>query len=236
MTFPIDPESLSRVVGAHPPTILRPKAFFVSWHGVMTLAHSGFSKSLLNLKTQLEHHFRGIPAENEGSKWPKTTIGALRKGRSVRLAELRTLRRLCTEHSSRLPGQEAHRLSVDALDLVRYECRSLERLSSQATFLLDLHQPCEDETPEGHGAMVDSVLGQFSEGNLTDYLEKVRNEGHREHHYRSDCVGCSLVYWLPSSNPLHRRIGSFIDDVNAELPNWYAWFHPASRHVTIRAL
>jgi hypothetical protein len=57
--------------------IVQPYAFFVSWQGVLTLAYAGFPPSLVALKEHISE-FYAVPGENPGSRWPKTSLGALK--------------------------------------------------------------------------------------------------------------------------------------------------------------
>ncbi|BBO66922.1 hypothetical protein DSCA_08520 [Desulfosarcina alkanivorans] len=233
---PIDSETLAAVVAGCPKNMLRPKAFFVSWHGVMTLAYEGFSQCVLDLKASLEAPFPSMPTENEGSKWPKTTLGALNEGRVLTLEELEQLNALCARHNDWFTTTQPMRLTIEALNYVHYDCRSLERISTDETMALRQNTPPEYEPPDVHRHAVDSVLNQFTRENLANYIDKVQEDGHREHHYRSDNRGASLIYQLPSESQLIDRINRFTTDIDVLLPGYYAWFHPQSYHVTIRSL
>ncbi len=232
----IDFKTLTAVIADCPKNMLLPKAFFVSWHGVMTLAYEGFSQCVLDLKTRLEARFPSIPAENEGSKWPKTTLGALNQGRVLTLEELERLRTLCARHNDLFTATQAVCLTIEALKYVQYDCRSLERISTDKPMPLKQKTPPEYEPPRFHKYAVDSVLKQFTRENLANYIDKVQEEGHREYHYRSDHRGASLIYPLPSEGQLIDRINSFTADIDALFPDYYGWFHPQSHHVTIRSL
>jgi hypothetical protein len=119
---------MEELVGRTASTELRPWAFLVAWDGVLTLAYRGFPRSLVDLKQHIGHHFPELPPENPGSKWPKTTLGALAEGAPpLTLAQLRTLKRVCDECSAelRLPGTPA--MPVDQLAVVVFCCASLEK-------------------------------------------------------------------------------------------------------------
>jgi hypothetical protein len=233
---PINVDRLTSTIAGCPETVIRPKAFFVSWHGVMTLVYEGFSKSILDVKTELESLYPFIPKENEGSKWSKTTLGALKQGCTLTLKELEILRNLCTEHDDSLAGPEDFCLIIDSLNYVDYECRSLERISNCNIVHLKHQTPPEYDLPHWHKTVVDSVLSQFSRENMATYLEKVQKDGHREPHYRSYKRGSSLIFKLPSESRIFHQIEKIIADVDASLPDRYIWFLPGSHHVTIRAL
>jgi hypothetical protein len=232
----IDLNTLAAEISNCPANLLLPKAFFVSWHGVMTLAYEGFSKCVLDLKTNLEARFPSIPTENEGSKWPKTTLGALNLGRVLTLAELASIRELCVRHNDFFTAAQSERLKIDALTYVQYDCRSLESVSTTKTMPLRQKIPPEYEPPDIHKYNVDSVLKQFARENLASYIDKVQKDGHRENHYRSHHPGISLAYQLPPKTDLIGRIARFKKDLDSLFPNTYAWFKPQSLHVTIRSL
>jgi hypothetical protein len=229
-------QTLAAQIAECPTNMLLPRAFFVSWHGVMTLAYEGFSKSILDMKASLEARFPSLPAENEGSKWPKTTLGALNQGRVLTLAELASIRDLCDRHNALFTAEPSEHLKIDALTYVQYDCRSLERVSTTKPMPLKQKTPPAYEPPDIHKNAVDSVLKQFAKENLANYIEKVQQDGHRENHYRSYHPGSSLIYQLPPNTELIDRITSFKKDLDSLFQDTYAWFEPQSLHVTIRSL
>lgn len=56
---------------------------------------SGFPRALLDLKDALADTCKGLPPENPGSKWPKTTLGALRDGTRLTPEQLQQLNAIC---------------------------------------------------------------------------------------------------------------------------------------------
>ena len=56
--------------------VLRPQTYFVAWNGVLTLVYEGFPPVLAGIKARLNEE-DGLPPENFGSRWPKTTLAAL---------------------------------------------------------------------------------------------------------------------------------------------------------------
>lgn len=74
---------------------LQPLAFFISWHGVLTLAYRGFTPALLDLKRRLALAHPALSAEAPGSKWPKTSIACLKEGTTLTPEQFQTLRALC---------------------------------------------------------------------------------------------------------------------------------------------
>jgi hypothetical protein len=75
--------------------VLRPFSFFVSWQGVITLAYKGFPPALVNLKKDLTDYFQHLPKENPGSRWPKTSLGALKDGQRLTPEQLEQLNAVC---------------------------------------------------------------------------------------------------------------------------------------------
>ncbi|KAG2424520.1 hypothetical protein HXX76_014401 [Chlamydomonas incerta] len=119
---------LEYLINQTSPSLLRPLAFFVSWNGVLTLAYSGFPPALTALKQSINDTVSGLPAEYSGSKWPKTSLGALHDKARLTPQQLETLNAICKEESAKF-SQEAddQAVYVDRLTVVFYECRCLER-------------------------------------------------------------------------------------------------------------
>uniref|UniRef100_A0A7S4PTE7 Uncharacterized protein n=1 Tax=Alexandrium monilatum TaxID=311494 RepID=A0A7S4PTE7_9DINO len=83
---------LSAIAAPARPFVLEPRALFVAWSGVLTLAYAGWPPQATALKARVEESLGGcLAAEQQGSKWPKTTLGALRDGRTLDLGELERL-------------------------------------------------------------------------------------------------------------------------------------------------
>eukprot|EP00882_Tetradesmus_deserticola_P029488 GHRQ01033033.1.p1 GENE.GHRQ01033033.1~~GHRQ01033033.1.p1 ORF type:complete len:259 (+),score=30.91 GHRQ01033033.1:84-779(+) len=87
--------------------VLRPYCFFVSWQGVLTLAYRGFPPALASLKQQISDFYQSLSKESPGSRWPKTSLAAVREGRRLTPAQLQRLNQLCREQSGifQTPGQ-----------------------------------------------------------------------------------------------------------------------------------
>ena len=60
------------------PATLIPETFFVAWNGVLTLVYEGFPPGLAGAKAALAEQGLPLKKENFGSKWPKTTLGAVK--------------------------------------------------------------------------------------------------------------------------------------------------------------
>lgn len=93
--FRTDDSHLEYLVQNTRSCVLRPFSFFVSWQGVLTLAYRGFPPALVCLKQQIGDYYSSLPKENPGSKWPKTSLGALKEGRRLTPEQLKTLNATC---------------------------------------------------------------------------------------------------------------------------------------------
>jgi hypothetical protein len=136
------------------PCELRPRAFFVAWSGVLALAFEGFPPAIASAKRALDATLgASLPAENPGSRWAKCTLGCLRDGVTLTREQLAALTRACArfEDALRSPTRRrirsdddddddddedattanGGRVAVDRLSIVRYACRSLERVASE---------------------------------------------------------------------------------------------------------
>ena len=126
--------------------MLYPCSFFVAWNGVLTLVYEGFPAPLARLKSHLNEPHLHVKPENSGSKWPKTTMGALiDDAPEFSLDELRQLHHLCMQHSQVLSslGVPVFRLSV-----VTYAARGLEAQGRQHVD----HVPIRPAPPVDEGA------------------------------------------------------------------------------------
>ena len=234
------------------PCELRPKAFFVAWSGVMTLAWEGFPPAMASLKRRIARAFPALSPEKPGSRWAKTTLGCLKEGARLTPAELASLVDLCERFGERFgkiaatPGEGAEEgvegvaaspgcVPVDGLSVVLFQCRSLERVLSEHVvsfrndgIVRDRDRPSRDET-----AVVDAVLRESSRECLEKYWPLAARDGGREPHYRDDKFGATLVARLRRPP---RAVAEFRAAVDAALPGMYAWFHDDSLHVTLRGL
>mmetsp|Transcript_71500 Transcript_71500/g.221787 ORF Transcript_71500/g.221787 Transcript_71500/m.221787 type:complete len:134 (+) Transcript_71500:466-867(+) len=80
---------LSLIASGTRPFLLEPRALFVAWSGVITLAYAGWPPQAVAAKARF-HEVTGsaLAPEQPGSRWPKTTLGALREDRVLTLEEL----------------------------------------------------------------------------------------------------------------------------------------------------
>jgi hypothetical protein len=238
------------------PCLLTPKAFFVSWQGVITLAYSGFPPQLSALKSALaDAHGDALPKESPGSRWPKTSLGSVRDGKRLTPEQLTALLGVCREESAALQeaieGAAEPSILIDNLSVLTYECRSLERVVARERLAL-LGGPLDASPPSAEeAARVASVLAESDD---SDYWFHASRDGGREGHYRSMAPGVTLVHELglggggggcgagaaplssSSSALLLAAVRRFRERVDAALPGVYAWFDEASLHVTVRAI
>ena len=224
------------------PCELRPRAFFVAWSGVITLAWHGFPPVLADLKRRIAETFPALPPEKPGSKWPKTTLGCLKEGARLTPDQLRKLTQLCEKffilpaadpQLSPLATSSPFFMPVDSLSVVLFQCRSLECVLSEHEVRLggqtrNRHRPSDDER-----AVVDRVLVESSVENLERYWPLAARDGGREGHYRDVNFGATLVAMLKRSPA---AVAQFRLAVDEALPGMYVWFSDDSLHVTLRGL
>ena len=209
--------------------VLRPQTYFVAWNGVLTLVYDGFPPVLAGIKARLNEE-DGLPPENFGSRWPKTTLAALRDDAPpLSLAELTSLRALCEEHASKL----SLRVPVSSLSFVSYAQRGLESVRERSDVALG--STADDSEPSAaEQARVRGVLDEWSD--LETYLPRVNQPGSRISSYReASPQGSTLVAFIGASE-LRELVALFRSAVDALLPGRYAWLDDASRHCTVRAL
>ena len=209
--------------------VLRPQTYFVAWNGVLTLVYDGFPPVLAGSKAWLNEE-DGLPPENFGSRWPKTTLAALHDDAPpLSLAELTSLRALCEEHASQL----SLRVPVSSLSFVSYDQRGLESVRERSDVALG--STADDSEPSAaEQARVRGVLDEWSD--LETYLPRVNAPGSRIGSYReSSPQGSTLVAFIGASE-LRELVAQFRSAVDALLPGRYAWLDDASLHCTVRAL
>ena len=208
--------------------VLRPQTYFVAWNGVLALVYTGFPPVLAGIKARLNEE--DLPPENFGSRWPKTTLAALRDDAPpLSLAELTSLRALCEEYASQL----SLRVSVERLSFVSYYQRGLESVRERSDVALG--SAVDDSEPsDAEQARVRGVLDEWSD--LEAYLPRVNAPGSRISSYReASPQGSTLVAFIGASE-LRELVAQFRSAVDALLPGRYAWLDDASLHCTVRAL
>ncbi|KAK9815519.1 hypothetical protein WJX72_004976 [[Myrmecia] bisecta] len=256
--------SLEELMQETPHCYLQPKAFFVSWQGVLTLAFRGFPTALITLKAALQRHHPALATENSGSKWPKTTLGAIKDKKRLMPEQLTKLMAVCAEESACFAAAEeiaGLQVRVDKAAIAMYECRSLERLLSLNEVRFSAAEDTSLPSPEEQ-QRVQTILDEAAE---PDYWFAASRDGNRELHYRGPALGVTLAHFLgahssASSRSSHtngtagssssssicgqkagaqaliRVIDRFRRRVEAELPGMYCWFPDQVLHVTLRAL
>ncbi|KAK9826359.1 hypothetical protein WJX81_001998 [Elliptochloris bilobata] len=233
--------------------VLRPRTFFVSWQGVLTLAFRGLPPALVELKAGLEAAHDSLPRENSGSRWPKVTLGVLGDARRLLPDQLERLNALCAEEGAAFQSSaEPPVIIVDRAAVVLYECRSLERVIAQT----EVRFAASVDEAEPEAAERERVERILLEAADPDYWFAASRDGNREAHYRGTHLGATLVFPLPGASPadlgpgtaatpqgpgdaaaaLRQRIAAFRERVDSELPAMYCWLSDASLHVTLRAL
>ena len=219
---------------------LRPVSFFIAWNGVLTLVYSGFPPTLARLKAELNALPQPtLKPENFGSKWPKTTLGALvDDAPEFSLDELRELRALCLEHAPRLEGLLVH---VTQLSLVHYISRGLEKAGRCRTAEIELPAAAKEEVDaeprEIDRNIVSRIICEWD--NAQAYLPHVNAPGSRINTYRAASPsGSTLVGFLQNQAPaeLEKALAAFRVAVDTLLPGRYAWLADESLHCTLRAI
>lgn len=237
-----DSSDLSRIASKYPCSYLQPISFFVSWQGVLTLAYKGFSPALAGLKHELNSRHSELPRENPGSKWPKTSVGALKDNQRLTPEHLSVLLKLCRSFNESLQN-EANKVLVDHLLIVFYKCRSLEKYLELSKVPLSSEDQLNDSMPSQQEQ--DNVQAVLQEADCPSYWVSASKDGNRESHYRGPALGCTLVAGLFGQNrtlvhcqgtQVTKVINQFRQQVDQFLPGMYAWFDDSSLHVTIRAL
>ncbi|KAL0029394.1 hypothetical protein WJX77_004302 [Trebouxia sp. C0004] len=210
------------------------------------LHYRGFSPALAGLKQELNSKNPELPRENPGSKWPKTSFGALKDNQRLTPEHLSVLLKLCRIFNESLQT-EAKKLLVDHLLIVIYKCRSLEKYLELLKVPLSSEDQLDDSMPSQQEQ--DNVQAVLQEADHPSYWVSASRDGNRESHYRGPALGCTLVASLGGQTTFTNKtldhnkgtqltevINQFRQQVDQSLPGMYAWFDDGSLHVTIRAL
>ena len=221
------------IINSKPRTKIEPKNFFIAWSGVPVLTYSGFSKTIADLKEEIEYKILSVEDEKPGSKWPKTSLGALSKGKKLTLEDFKKLHKICDEFTHKIPHSKS--IVIENLQLVVSLCRSLENrvITSNISFR-DIDPEYDDSPSDDQVEYVRSVIMQFDEGNMQNYYQTAIIPNHDETHYRSDYMGVVLVFDLPMNKTTF--IDEFIARCEKKFPGYFKWFEAESRHITIRKL
>ncbi|KAJ3257832.1 hypothetical protein HDU77_002517 [Chytriomyces hyalinus] len=211
-------------------TRLEPKAFFVAWRGVLTLAFTGFPVELVELKQRLDT--LPLRRENQGSKWPKMTLGALADDSKVLTADqLSSLSTLCSQMSTNL-NLLADDFAVTRLSFVLFSCRSLERilLCHEIPLRDDGGLPDALEVPADQIRAVDQVMAESDD--KSGYLVEVAKPGNRAAHYQGDHSEATLVAFVGNNPDVKMILDQFREAVDFLLPGYYTWFRDDALHCT----
>ena len=219
---------LRKEVERTPRCAMRARRYVVAWNGVLTLAYEGLPRPLVELKARLREASAALPAENPGSLWPKTTVAALRDDVRLTPAQLETLLEICEAMADDV--QQENAFEVADLDLVVYECRSLEKRINQETIPLDGSQDVHDEVDAVEKSKVQRVVDEAKDPHYWFHASK---DGSRASHYRSSAPGATLVHSLKSPPA---TLDEFQRRVEHAMPGMYTWFATHSLHITMRAI
>ena len=227
------------------PCCVEPIGFMVAWSGVLALRFAGFPPQLVRLKELIEENFGGLCPEGSGSKFPKSTLAALRAGKRLDPDQLQRLQQVCDLASARLAAAKL-RLQVSALSLVTYENRALERRLGTLTVPLGAAGATVATSEVDEGFPAEEQLKQsslvFQETLDPGYWVHASRDGNREPHYRDPAPGATLVWDFgkisgsKALDVLMQELATFAREVEAALPGQYCFFEPSALHMTVRAL
>lgn len=227
---------IDNIIKENSKTILTPRDFFVSWYGVLTLAYSGFTPSLMKIKNGIKINFPDLKSENEGSKWPKTTLGALKDGHKLTYEELVKIWKINQKFKVEKKF-ESYEVKVEDISVALFGCRSLERIISN--YKIELKDPLDKSPPSNEERKLVYIIAlfQFDYDYLKTYWkEKVSKPENRESYYRMKHIESTLVSFI-KDNRLKKLCNEFKGEVEKELGDMkYVWFSDESLHITIRAL
>jgi hypothetical protein len=230
---------LSSAVSPRYECSLFPLSFFVAWSGVVVLVYDGFPPSFCRLKIGLESLVLNLKPENFGSKWPKTTLGAVQDtAADLTLEEFQQLKKICQQYSQKIvKARKETCVHIQRISIVEYTCRSLELLQARADFILD---PSEDklylEASNEEKQRANGVVQEWEDESA--YLEKVNDPGSRIGSYRQDSPsGATCVAFLDQlPTALLEIINDFRAEIEQKFPGRYFWMNQSSLHCTLRSL
>ncbi len=225
---------------------------FISWNGCIVLVYDGFPPPLVQAKTRITSNNNAalhLKEENFGSKWPKTTLGAvLDDADELSVEQFTRLKNICHRYSKQIidASISSHNISrsngikVTVLSIVDYKQRGLERLNERIDVPLDDSTMHEDSvnstTSEEEQSRVNNVISEWND--VQAYLPKVNAPGSRTGSYRQGSHGFTCVAFIDSSLPQHLRdsLSEFRSAVDEEFPGRYGWLDETSLHCTLRSL
>ena len=221
-------------------------ALFVAWNGVLVLVYQGFPPALVRAKQCLgQGVVPRLKRENFGSKWPKTTLAAVRNdAQALSWHGFQRLKNICTEYSQRMVSGNntagVEPIVVTKLSAVEYSCRSLEKLHNRVDIPLRMESTMnhvESVVAAEEKAIVDCVVDEWNQ-DLAAYLAKVNAPGSRIGSYREQShQGATCVIFLhPLPGAVRKQIANFRTAIDKEFPGRYVWLHEESLHCTLRSL
>lgn len=235
----VNPDILEETIQAYGPTYVRPLQFFVSWYSVITLAYEGFSRSLLQMKAEIDQRVPELKRENPGSRWPKTTLACLRDSKELSREQVDDLRNLCIKHSNSLvkTPKKDRTLHIDEVSLVIFQCRTLEKRLATRQYKLQAQPLSSDDPPPWHLEQVQQVMDQFSDTRKEGYFPKLSPDGRTLYnYYRKPHIETTLVIDVEFPPTVKQVIRDFQKAITDSLPDTFAWFDPKSWHMTVRAV
>lgn len=225
--------TVRKIISSKPCTKIFPREFFIAWSGVPVLAYKGFSNTIVNIKSEIEKTIHNLEEEKPGSKWPKTSLGALAENRILKMQDFKTLYMICEKVNRKIPLNDC--IPIEKLQIVVSLCRSLERrlITSEINLLNDdtgYHYSISTDQIQ----KVNSVLNRFDMNNLSNYYKEVTTQSHDVNHYRDEYTGVVLVFDLPIERVTY--FDDFVEECEKKLPGYFAWFNRESLHITIRKM
>eukprot|EP00041_Stephanoeca_diplocostata_P028288 m.797372 g.797372 ORF g.797372 m.797372 type:complete len:327 (+) comp23345_c1_seq47:246-1226(+) len=195
-----------------------------SYHGVISLVFTGWPQSAMNVKRALDidivpymsASFDGtaggvLVREGGGSKFPKTSLGALCDDCTLTRSEYTTLLSICNKWSSIL-AKEKFAVDVDSVSIVFLKDRILDQRDILQTVRLHKKDRTSSTTNDLNAKsknFVNRVVGEAvlpfvspaegSTDSLDGYLRKVNQQGNRITHYTETVAGggTAVAFWNP---------------------------------------
>ena len=164
---------LDKVVAAHGRTSASAHQFFVSWNSVITVAYVGFTRTLVDMKKDVAQAIPDLKPENPGAKWPKTTLGCLEEKMQLTDQQVRDLRDICARHTDLLqclPDVE-RTMSIGDLNIVTFECRTLERRQNEHRIQLTGEIRFDDSPTPDERKRVEGTMAQFDLVQHDEYIK-----------------------------------------------------------------
>ena len=129
-------DSLETIINDTPICFLKPKQFFVAWHGVVTLVFDGWPEPINTMKHIIGSKIE-IAKENFGSKFPKVSLGVIKDDIQMTKEMLNDVRKLCEKHTKNIENALNNDndidnmkscFKIDKLNIVLYSNRCQESI------------------------------------------------------------------------------------------------------------